>query len=411
MSPEQQISAKKVTASSDLFSLGVVMYELFTGSKPIGRFQPPSTIDPEIPKDLEEVILCCMEPEPADRLGSADEIKDHLLKVLRGGHLHDTQRERASKGITKIEEKFALLDVIKEDRYGAVYLYENKVDRKLLVIKKRAGKGQGYTEAKLLTTLKHKNIIDILGTSRNEKLFIVVMDYLSSGSLTDRLLQPLPLNEALRIAREICEGLSFAHKNRIVHGNLRPSNILFTEKGKVKITDFGFDEHYAAKEGVDNWYQAKKEPKSPGSDIFSAGTIFYQMLTGSVPIWEDGRLTSHEYFHLLPIELRTMIARMLSLKQENRYEGFDQVIAEIDATKATYGRKLKVPLTQWTQPGEAVTKRRTWSAVFLILVLIIAGVAIYAYFTDNLQNYTDAFIGNYHKLTESLRGLIKDLKK
>ncbi|MEE8423884.1 MAG: protein kinase [Thermodesulfobacteriota bacterium] len=410
MSPEQQISAKNVTALSDLFSLGVLMYELFTGSKPIGRFQPPSKIDPEIPKELEEVILRCMEPEPADRFASADEIKDNLLKILRGGHLHDTQRERAAKGITKIEEKYALLDVIKEDRHGAVYLYENKVDHKLFVIKKRAGKNRGYTEAKLLMTLKHKNIIDILGTSSNEKLFIVVMDYLSSGSLTDRLLQPFPLGEALRIAREICEGLSFAHKNRIVHGNLRPSNILFTEKGEVKITDFGLDEHYATEDSVDNWYQADKEPKSTGSDIFSAGAVFYQILTGSVPVWKNGRLTPHKCFNLLPIELRTMISRMVSLKKETRYEGFEQVIAEIDATKATYGKKLKVPLTKWTQPGEPQTKSRTWSAVLLIFVLLLAGVAVYAYFTDNLQNYIDAFIGIYQRLTENLRGLIKDLR-
>jgi serine/threonine-protein kinase len=343
MSPEQQISAKQVTTSSDLYSLGVIMYELFTGSKPLGRFQTPSQVNPEIPSLLDDLILRCLEPDPADRFSTADEIKDRLLKILQGAHLGNTQKYRASEGIPTLETKFALLDVITENEHGAVYLYENRVNHRLMVIKKRPSTSSGYNEAKLLTTLKHENIMSVLGTSKNENLFIIVMEYLGGGSLQDRLVRPLPWNEALRIAWETSRAMSFAHKNRIVHGNLRPSNILFTESRKVKITDFGLDEHYTAAKDISNWYNVTREPRSPQADMLAAGTIFYQMLTGSLPVWRAKKLLPNDEFKQLPGKLRYMISRMISLQNGTRYKSFSQVVGAIDEITAQYGGRLRVP--------------------------------------------------------------------
>ncbi|MEI6127769.1 MAG: serine/threonine-protein kinase, partial [Pseudomonadota bacterium] len=112
MSPEQMASADNVTMLSDLYSLGVLMYELFTGVKPVGRFKLPGEIDRTIPRPLEEIIMTCMDQEPINRPASGDDIKDRLLKLLQGAHLATAQRERATQGITtNIENKFALLDV------------------------------------------------------------------------------------------------------------------------------------------------------------------------------------------------------------------------------------------------------------------------------------------------------------
>ena len=330
MSPEQQSGAQDVSALSDLYSLGVMAYELFTGFKPKGIFQPPSELNPKIPSALEEVILSCMESEPEKRPASADEIKDSLLKILRGAHLHSTQRARASQGITKIEDKFALLDVIKEDGHGAVYLYEDKSDLDLLVIKKRASTSSGLTEAKLLTTLRHKNILNILGASKNDRYFIIVMEYLRGGNLKDRLIQPLPLPEVIRIMREMCEGLSFAHKNRIVHGNLRPSNIMFTESDHIKITDFGLDEHYDDQKEEANWYSREALMGSPQGDIFAIGTIIYQMLTGQLPVWKRRRLKPSKLFESNPANVQEIVINMLGVDQEGMDVNLDQVIAQID---------------------------------------------------------------------------------
>jgi len=384
MSPEQHTATNRVTAASDLYSLGVVMYELFTGVKPLGHFRAPSEIDPTIPQPLEEVILGCLETDPGDRLASTDEIKNRLLKILQGAHLPRAQKERATQGLSKVKDKFALLDVIKEDHYGAVYLYQDKVDHNLLVVKKRTNTSAGLTEARLLTTLKHKNIVNILGSSGKEQLFIIVMEHLSGGSLKDRLIRPFPWEDALRIAREISDGLSFAHKNRIVHGNLRPSNILFTESGQVKITDFGLEEHYASGEGGGNWYNVYGEPKSPRADIFAVGTIFYQMLTGSLPVWKGTQIAPHDYFRVLPIELQEIVTRMLSQERDARYSSFGEVIVEIDALVATYKGK-RGPL-----------KKRLVRTILFLALLLVMTIA-YLKQAGDIKTYADAILALWDK--------------
>jgi serine/threonine protein kinase len=117
----------------------------------------------------------------------------------------------------------------------------------------------------------------------------------------------------LRTAEEICEGLSFAHKNRIIHGNLRPSNILFTQSGIAKIADFGIQEHYADRETPQNWYSVSGEEKSPKTDIYSAGVIFHQMLTGN-PNFEKAVVLTLELLSF------TLIAHVL-VGQKKPFQG------------------------------------------------------------------------------------------
>jgi len=405
MSPEQKTSADNVTALSDLYSLGVLMYELFTGIKPAGRFQLPSKINRDIPTPLQDMIMSCLESDPGKRPASADDIKDNLLKLLRGAHLKTGQKKRASKGISSIKEKFALLDVIKEETHGSVYLYQDRSNKKLMVIKKRPSKSSGYTEAKLLTTLKHKNIANILGASKNTNAFISVMEYLSGGSLKDRLARPYELDEFLTLSRQICEGLSFAHRNRIVHGDLRPSNILFTERGVPKITDFGLDEHYVPPTGQVNWYNPALEPKSVEADILAAGAIFYQMLTGSVPEWVDDSITLSPSFDDYPIELQAMLIQMLKRDSLHRYQSFDDVIMEIDNIMAanissetpepdtTVLEEVKADEPSPKSPSPEPVKpsvMRLLNTLFLLMLLIFVALA-YLTYTGDIYYYIYLF--------------------
>ncbi len=326
MSPEQQTDSRAVTARSDLFSLGALTYELFTGIRPMGRFRLPSEVLPRFPEPLEDLILRCLDPDPEKRPATADEVKETLLKLLQGAHLDSSQRERASQGISRTDEKFALLDVMQEGEEGATYLYENRENQSLLVIKKRPSSKAGSEEARRLTTLEHSNIANVLGVSKNERFFIVVMEYLSGGSLEDRLIKPLPVGEALKTTREICEGLLFAHANGVVHGSLQPRKILFSESGRVKIADFGFYEQGDAFEA----YCLQAEPKSVRADMFSTAVLFYQMLTGDLPGWEKDDLVPSERFFALPLEVQDLAARMLMCRRGSLTMGPDLVIEEID---------------------------------------------------------------------------------
>ncbi|WP_231878220.1 protein kinase family protein, partial [Oleiphilus sp. HI0117] len=229
---------------SDVYSLGVVMYELFTSTLPLPNAPPMAQIDANITPALENLIHQCLAVDPAERPQSVEQVRTQLLLAMKGQHIAEEQVNRAGEGLASIQQKFGLLDVMQEDKFGAVYLYEDKSSHKLLVIKKRTSTFTGYREAKMLHSLKHPNLVNILGTSKNDSVFIVVMEYVSGGSLQDRLIEPMGMQMFLNTAVQICRGLAFAHQNRVCHGNLRPSNVLLTSDFQVKLTDFGLDEHY-----------------------------------------------------------------------------------------------------------------------------------------------------------------------
>ncbi len=410
MSPEQQLAACEVTLLSDIYSLGVLMYELFTGIKPIGSFKAPAELDPSIPVQLESLIIQCMEQKPEKRPSSADDIVAQLLKLLQGAHLHTEQRKRASMiGITRIEDKFALLDVIRENKHGAVYLYEERVSHSLMAIKRRLPNSEGFTEAKMLTSLKHQNIINIMGASRNDKAFIIVMEYMSGGSLHDRLVKPHDLSSFIRIARQISSGLSFAHKNRILHGNLRPSNILFSKDGIAKITDLGLNEHYRHKPELVNWYNLYNEQKAIQTDIFAAGIIFYQMLTAELPDLTDIHIEKNDQFQQLPLELQEVIHKMTARNPDNRYLSFDHIINALDSVSATCINTVDNALTEAgttvyiekCQPDEKEpdSSRKSSYTKSLVLLLVLYGVAItYLSYTGEFKTYIDHFIQFAHEL-------------
>ncbi|MCG8412689.1 MAG: serine/threonine protein kinase, partial [Pseudomonadales bacterium] len=103
MSPEQRESADNVSAQSDLYSVGVVMYHLFTGKLPTGRFQDPAELNPELAPALNALILKCLETDPSKRPSSAEELKTELLSISQGAHIGEEQKLRAEQGITKIK--------------------------------------------------------------------------------------------------------------------------------------------------------------------------------------------------------------------------------------------------------------------------------------------------------------------
>lgn len=385
MAPEQKVSAKYTSAASDIYSLGVMMYEMFTGRLPGTPLRPPSVFEPKLTGTLDQLIIQCLDQAPGNRPPSVEEIKNRLLLTMRGQHLGTAQLARASQGMQEIKQKFGLLDVVKETRFGSVYLFEEKQAHSLLIIKKKIGKFAGYKETKILSQLKHPNIINILGTSRKDDVFVLVMEYLSGGSLQDRMVSTFSLEEFVAIARQACTGLSFAHKNRIIHGNLRPSNILFADNFQVKLSDFCLDEHYQLEPGAENWYRLRREEASELADIYSLGVIFFQMLVGSLPDFKDGKLIRRKQYLELSEDTQTLLARMLEQDSSQRIPSVDAVLSEINALiddKATtlsqreddvfYGRDVKS-----LREGE-----QSLAPMLFLVLLLVMSLALNVYFLN-----------------------------
>ena len=326
MSPEQFNSPESVTYLSDIYSLGVMMYELFCGVLPTAYFDDLPASMKSLPSALSNLINECLQKNVQARPQTADEISLRLLKVMQGAHIEQSQKAEAESVIGKTKDKFILLDVIKRDQFGEVYLFENKVKHNLLVIKKCIKSEAGFKEASMLSHIKHENFVKILGTSKNKNAFIVVMEHLTGGSLQDRLSRSFTLDKFKPIALSICSAMHKAHKHKIIHRNLRPSNILFDEHGKLKITDFGFDEHYTVNRQQIDWYHSSdKSMHEKERDIYSAGAIFYHMLTGDHVRFDHGRIQADSLFNNLDESLRNLLRNMMEKGSESHFKSFKKV--------------------------------------------------------------------------------------
>src|SRR5262249_21915064 len=95
-------------------------------------------------------------------------------------------------------------------------------------------------EAQVLATLNHPNIAQIYGLEESTPQTCIVMELVEGETLQERLKRgAIPIDEALQIAKQICEGLEAAHEKGIIHRDLKPANIKITADGKVKVLDFG----------------------------------------------------------------------------------------------------------------------------------------------------------------------------
>src|SRR5438477_4244158 len=100
--------------------------------------------------------------------------------------------------------------------------------------------GRFGREAKVLASLNHPNIATIYRFEDSSAVHLLVMELVEGPTLADRLLRsPLPLAEALPIAKQVCEALEYAHDRGIVHRDLKPANVKVTPEGTVKLLDFG----------------------------------------------------------------------------------------------------------------------------------------------------------------------------
>lgn len=376
MAPEQHRGISYTSSLSDIYSIGVVMYELFSGQLPSAHPVPLSAFDEDITPALDSLVMKCIDQDPSKRPRTVEDVKTQLLLAMKGQHIAEEKVNRAEEGLAAIKQKFGLLDVMQEDQHGAVYLYEDKSSHKLLVIKKRTNSLSGYREAKMLHSLKHPNVLNIMGSSKNNSVFIIVMPYISGGSLQDRMIEAFDFQSFLKLAIQIARGLSFAHQNRVIHGNLRPSNILLTADMQVKIADFGLDEHYRIKSKGENWYGDTYSQRDELSDIYSIGAIFFHALTGMPPAFKDGVLIKTKAFINLPLDMQQLISRLLSKYREDRPQSAESIVSEllpmVEEQKTQLKLAVEGPASELPVVEVAKCQKCNWLTILCMVLLAMS---------------------------------------
>ena len=219
----------------------------------------------------------------------------------------------------------------------------------------QAAKKRFLIEARAAAALEHPNICTVheIGDTDDGQLYIVMACY--DGETLDRriALGPLPIDDALRIAREIALGLAKAHERGIVHRDIKPSNIIITNDGLVKILDFGIAKlatstvpQIATVVGTLAYMspeQAFGEAVDHRSDIWSLGVVLYEMLTGVRPF--RGASEHGALFNALadepdpvsvfrgdvPDSIDALLRRALAKRPEGRFASTTELLAALAA--------------------------------------------------------------------------------
>jgi serine/threonine-protein kinase len=192
--------------------------------------------------------------------------------------------------------KYRIVSSLGSGGFGMVYLADDTWLDKRVAIKvphKQLDMNEMLKEARLLAALNHPNIVSILTAGKEEDHFFIVMEYVAGETLEQRIARegPLDLPLALDFTCQMCNGVDHAHKSNILHRDLRPGNMLISEGGVLKVSDFGTSRFLEiAAHGTtvigSPPYMAPEQFQGKAvfaSDVYSIGVTMYEMLTGVLP--------------------------------------------------------------------------------------------------------------------------------
>ena len=275
-------------------------------------------------------------------------------------HFRAPEPEELSKRFPQLE----ILELLGQGGMGAVYKARQPVLDRLVAVKilpPEVAEDPGFTErftreARALAKLNHSNIVSVYDSGQADGQFYFVMEFVDGLNLRQMLkggqLEP---REALTIVPQICEALQFAHDEGLVHRDIKPENILLDKKGRVKIADFGLakllghsreDFTLTGSRQVMGTprYMAPEQMEHPlevdhRADIYSLGVVFYEMLTGELPL---GRFPLPSKRVEVDVKMDEVVLRALEKDPEQRYQSARQMRTGLDTAIASSERPSTV---------------------------------------------------------------------
>ena len=281
----------------------------------------------------------------------------------------ESPQEGLSSGST-FADRYQIIEELGKGGMGKVYkVFDKEVNAKiaLKLIKPQIAADKKIierfrNELKTARDISHKNICRMYDLNKEEGSYYITMEYVSGEDLKSLIRRVrIDIVTAIKIAKQICEGLAEAHRLGVIHRDLKPSNIMIDKEGSARIMDFGIARSLNEKGitgagvmiGTPDYMspeQAEAKVVDQRSDIYSLGVILYEMVTGRVPFEGDTALSiamkhkseapidPKEYNTQIPDDLSQLILKCLEKDKKKRLQAAEGLLGElskIDISKQT----------------------------------------------------------------------------
>ncbi|MGD0744079.1 MAG: protein kinase [Verrucomicrobiota bacterium] len=292
--------------------------------------------------------------------------------------------------LTKLFPQLEIIELVGKGGMGVVYKARQPRLNRLVALKILArDKGQDaqfaerFTrEAQALARLNHPNIVTVHDFGEAGGHCYLVMEFVDGLNLRQLLqtgkMQP---EQALTIVPKICEALQYAHEQGIVHRDIKPENILLDKSGRVKIADFGIAKMMGDEAGQQTLTGAKETVGTPHymapeqiekpltvdhrADIYSLGVVFYEMLTGELPL---GKFQPPSSKVQIDVRLDEVVLHALEKEPSRRYQQASQIKTAVETIAATPGSsgRESAPFENQSRLTPAATAQKTnwWLSPF-----------------------------------------------
>lgn len=262
--------------------------------------------------------------------------------------------------------KYEITGVAGRGAMGVVYIgYDPIVDRKVAIKvaypaedddnQARVAKKMFLNEAQTAGSLDHPNILKVYDAGEFDGALCMVMEYIEGADTLKSFCEPkrlLPIDTVVTYMRQCAEALEYAHRHGIVHRDIKPANLMLNKEGKIKIGDFGIARRTQTDQTqVLGWFgspmymspeQARDEELTGQSDLFSMGSVFYQLLSGQATfggrgisglinkVLHEDPTPLRELRPEIPEQLAAIVHRCLEKTCERRYHSGAEVAADLN---------------------------------------------------------------------------------
>ena len=267
--------------------------------------------------------------------------------------------------------KYRILSPLGSGGFGSVYLAEDTwIDKKVALKvphKQNLDFSEMVKEPRLLASMSHPNIVTVLTAEKQDDVFFIVMEYVTGETLEHIIMREgaLDLGRALDFTCQMCNAVDHAHRAGILHRDLRPGNMLVSDTGMLKVTDFGTSRFLEiAAHGTtvigSPPYMAPEQFHGKAvfaSDVYSVGVTMYQMMTGSLPYDTPApadieRLMRGELVSAprlknskIPKAINDIVMRALDPDMTTRYQRASELLDEVLAAREPAPHKASRPTT------------------------------------------------------------------